>query len=99
MTHSKSSGIPPESVPILWIILISFSMIVIDNSIVFTGLNRIRSELGFTDAGLSWISSIYALFFGGFLLLGARAGDIFGRRKVFISGLVLFSVASLWSAP
>ncbi|WP_018897961.1 MFS transporter [Rhizobium sp. 2MFCol3.1] len=93
--QTTSATIPAKSMPALWIILISFSMIVIDNSIVFTGLNKIQSELGFTDEGLSWISSIYALFFGGFLLLGARAGDLFGRRRVFKAGLVLFSAASL----
>lgn len=91
----KPNEIPRKSMPVLWVILISFAMIVIDNSIVFTGLSKIQSELGFTDEGLSWISSIYALFFGGFLLVGARAGDLFGRRRVFRAGLCIFSIASL----
>jgi EmrB/QacA subfamily drug resistance transporter len=95
MTSTRPAAIPAESRPVLWIILVSFAMIVIDNSIVFTGLNKIQAELGFTDEGLSWISSIYALFFGGFLLVGARAGDLFGRRRVFAIGLFIFSVASL----
>ncbi len=88
-------SIPRESRPVLWIILVSFAMIVVDNSIVFTGLNKIQQELGFTDEGLSWISSIYALTFGGFLLISARAGDLFGRRRVFSLGLLIFSLASL----
>jgi EmrB/QacA subfamily drug resistance transporter len=85
---------PAQSRPILWIILISFSMLVVDNSIVFTGLSKIQSELGFTDEGLSWITSLYALTFGGFLLLGARLGDVFGRRFIFTAGLTVFSVSS-----
>lgn len=80
---------------ILTIILISYFMIVLDNSIVFTGLTRIRTELAFSTAGLSWVQNAYALVFGGLLLLGARAGDILGRRRMFVVGLVIFSVASL----
>lgn len=79
---------------ILAIILMSYVMIVLDISIVITGLPRIHTELGFTDAGLSWVSSAYTLTFGGFLLLGARAGDILGRRCMFIIGLAIFVVAS-----
>lgn len=95
MSTSKRDSIPIESRPVLAIILISFAMIVIDNSIVFTGLSQIQAELGFTDEGLSWISTIYALFFGGFLLVGARAGDLLGRRRIFSVGLIVFSLASL----
>jgi len=80
---------------ILAVILVSYFMIVLDNSIVFTGLTRIREDLGFTTAGLSWVQNAYALVFGGLLLLGARAGDILGRRRMFVIGLVIFSVASL----
>ena len=54
-----------------------------------------REELGFTDAGLSWVQSAYTLAFGGFLLLGARAGDILGRRRMFLIGLMIFTVASV----
>jgi hypothetical protein len=61
---------------ILAVILVSYFMIVLDNSIVFTGLTRIREDLGFSTAGLSWVQNAYALVFGGLLLLGARAGDI-----------------------
>lgn len=80
---------------VLAIILVSYVMIVLDNSIVFTGLQKIHQELGFSDAGLSWVSNAYTLTFGGFLLLGARAGDILGRRRMFVAGVVLFSVSSL----
>jgi len=65
---------------ILAIILLSYVMIVLDTSIVLTGLPNIHRELGFSDAELAWVQSAYTLTFGGFLLLGARAGDILGRR-------------------
>lgn len=78
------------------IMLASYAMIVIDNSIVITGLPSIRDGLGFSAGGLSWVQNAYALAFGGLMLLGARAGDLLGRRRVFIVGLGIFSVASLF---
>jgi EmrB/QacA subfamily drug resistance transporter len=80
---------------ILAIIMASYLMLVIDISIVLTGLPRIQVALGFTPAGLSWIQNAYTLAFGGFLLLGARAGDILGRRRMFVTGLGIFTLASL----
>jgi EmrB/QacA subfamily drug resistance transporter len=80
---------------ILAIILISYVMIVLDISVVLTGLPKIHQELGFTDAGLAWVQSAYTLTFGGFLLLGARAGDILGRRRMFIIGMAIFTLASI----
>ncbi|MEX8518962.1 MAG: MFS transporter [Leptothrix sp. (in: b-proteobacteria)] len=80
---------------LLAIILSSYLMIVLDISIVITGLPKIRASLGFSAAGLSWVHSAYTLAFGGLLLLGARAGDLLGRRRMFISGLGLFTTASL----
>lgn len=80
---------------LLVIVLVSYAMIVIDNSIVITALPTLRAHLGFTAAGLSWVQNAYALSFGGLMLLGARAGDLLGRRRVFVIGLALFSVASL----
>ncbi|MEC5397373.1 MFS transporter [Uliginosibacterium sp. H1] len=80
---------------VLAIIMASYLMIVIDISIVLTGLPRIQTALGFTPAGLSWIQNAYTLAFGGFLLLGARAGDLLGRRRMFMLGLAIFTLASL----
>lgn len=80
---------------VLAIILISYLMIVLDISIVITGLPKIQADLHFSATGLSWVQTAYTLAFGGFLLLGARAGDILGRRRMFIAGLMLFTVASL----
>lgn len=81
--------------PVLTIILVSYFMIVLDISIVITGLPKIRQGLEFSPTGLSWVQNAYTLAFGGLLLLGARAGDILGRRRMFIAGLALFTAASL----
>src|SRR6266851_6615582 len=80
---------------ILAIVLASYLMIVLDISIVITGLPKIRDELGFSATSLSWVQNAYTLAFGGLLLLGARAGDILGRRRMFVVGIALFTVASL----
>jgi EmrB/QacA subfamily drug resistance transporter len=80
---------------ILVIILVSYLMIVLDISIVITALPKMHVGLGFSTTGLSWVQNAYTLAFGGLLLLGARAGDILGRRRMFIWGLALFTAASL----
>jgi MFS family permease len=77
------------------IILVSYLMIVLDISIVITALPKMQTSLGFSATGLSWVQNAYTLAFGGLLLLGARAGDILGRRRMFIWGLALFTIASL----
>src|SRR5918994_2128422 len=69
--------------------------IVLDGTIVNVALPAIQGSLGFSQAGLSWVVNAYLLTFGGFLLLGGRAGDLFGRRRVFAFGLGLFTLASL----
>ncbi|WP_145942765.1 MFS transporter [Corynebacterium glyciniphilum] len=80
---------------ILAIVLVSYFMIVLDNSIIFTGLPQIQAEMGLSPGGLAWAQNAYTLVFGGLLLLGARMGDLLGRRRVFIVGLALFGLASL----
>ena len=72
---------------VLAIIVASYLMIVVDISIVITGLPRIQTSLGFTAAQLSWVTNAYTLAFGGLLLLGARAGDIMGRRRMTAAGV------------
>lgn len=95
MSHQQLNTPATHKTAILCIILVSYVMIVLDISIVLTGLPKIHAELGFSDEGLSWVSTAYTLIFGGFLLLGARAGDIFGRRRMLIIGLAIFAVSSL----
>jgi EmrB/QacA subfamily drug resistance transporter len=86
---------------ILVIIVVTYFMIILDNSIIFTGLPSIQATMAFSPTGLAWVQDAYTLVFGGLLLLGARAGDIVGRRRMFLIGLAVFSVASLLvgSAP
>jgi MFS family permease len=91
----KPAPRPGRHTLLLAIILTSYLMIVLDISIVITGLPKIRESLGFSATGLSWVHSAYTLAFGGLLLLGARAGDLLGRRRMFIVGLGLFTAASL----
>ncbi len=70
-------------------------MVVLDATIVNVALPRIQGALGFSGSGLEWVVNAYALTFGGLLLLGGRAGDILGRRRMFLTGIILFSAASL----
>jgi EmrB/QacA subfamily drug resistance transporter len=72
-------------------------MVVLDIAIVNVALPSIQTDLGFSQENLQWVISAYALFFGGFLLLGGRTADILGRRRLFIVGLLVFSAASLLS--
>lgn len=82
-----------------WLILILLAlaqfMVVLDVSIVNVALPAIQKDFGMTPTSLQWIVTAYTLFFGGFLLLGGRAADLFGRRKIFMIGTVLFTLASL----
>ncbi|WP_054722510.1 MFS transporter [Lacticaseibacillus nasuensis] len=80
---------------VLPIILISYLMILLDNSIVFTSTVKIAADLHMDAQNLAWVTNAYALTFGGLLMLGGRAGDIIGRRRVFISGLTIFTIGSL----
>jgi EmrB/QacA subfamily drug resistance transporter len=72
-------------------------MVVLDIAIVNVALPSIQTDLGFSQENLQWVISAYALFFGGFLLLGGRTADIVGRRRLFVVGLIVFSAASLLS--
>lgn len=70
-------------------------MIVLDATIVNVALPSIREDLGFSESSLVWVVNAYMLTFGGFLLLGGRLGDLYGQRRLFVGGIVLFTVASL----
>src|SRR3954464_9704484 len=80
---------------VLGIILAGYLLILIDVSILMAALPRIHADLGFSPTGLSWAQNAYTLTFGGLLLLGARVGDLLGRRRTFILGIALFTAASL----
>jgi EmrB/QacA subfamily drug resistance transporter len=79
----------------LALILVAAFMVVLDFSIVNVALPSIERELGLTTAVAQWVVTGYAIAFGGLLILGGRAADLLGRRRMFIGGLVLFSLASL----
>jgi EmrB/QacA subfamily drug resistance transporter len=72
-------------------------MVVLDIAIVNVALPSIEVDLGFSQENLQWVISAYALVFGGFLLLGGRAADLLGRRRIFLAGLVVFTLASLFA--
>src|SRR5262249_42832002 len=73
----------------------AFFMVILDAAIVTVALPSIEEKLGFSAQGLQWVVSAYALTFAGLLLLGGRAADLLGRRRVFMAGLVFFTIASL----
>ncbi|CAI7973514.1 Drug resistance transporter, EmrB/QacA family [Frankia sp. Hr75.2] len=70
-------------------------MIIIDTSIVTVALRSIQRDLGFSQSGLAWVVNAYTIAFGGLLLLSGRLGDLLGRKRVFVAGLVLFTGASM----
>ena len=72
-------------------------MVVLDIAIVNVALPAIQTDLGFSQENLQWVISAYALVFGGFLLLGGRAADLLGRRRIFLAGIVVFTAGSLLS--
>ncbi|HWB38570.1 MAG TPA: MFS transporter, partial [Rugosimonospora sp.] len=79
----------------LALIVTSTLMLILDATVMNVALPRIRDDLGFSATSLAWVMSGYTLSFGGLLLLGGRAGDILGRRRVFLAGIALFTLASL----
>jgi EmrB/QacA subfamily drug resistance transporter len=79
----------------LYVLCLGDLMIVLDATIVNVALPSIRADLGFTEESLAWVVNAYLLTFGGFLLLGGRLGDLFGHRRLFLSGITLFTLASL----
>src|SRR6201991_3287136 len=82
-----------------WLVLVLVCMaqfmVVLDGTVVNVALPSIQKDLGLSEANLQWIVNAYTLVFGGFLLLGGRAGDLLGRKRLFLIGLVIFTAASL----
>lgn len=81
--------------PVLALLCVAQFVVVLDVTIVAIALPEIRSDLGFSRAGLQWVVSAYTLVFGGFLMLAGRAADLYGRRRLFVVGLAIFAGASL----
>jgi EmrB/QacA subfamily drug resistance transporter len=89
----RTAGVNPNSV--LAIVAVAQFMVILDTTVVNVALPTIKTDLGFSEQSLSWVLNAYALLFGGFLLLGGRAADRLGRRRLFMAGIALFSGASL----
>jgi EmrB/QacA subfamily drug resistance transporter len=83
--------------PWLTLVVVCFAqfMVILDATVVNVALPSIQTDLGISDSSLQWIVNGYTLLFGGFLLLGGRAADLIGRRRLFVAGVAIFSVASL----
>jgi EmrB/QacA subfamily drug resistance transporter len=78
-----------------WILCLGELMVVLDSTVVNVALPSIREDLGFSEASLAWVVNGYMLTFGGFLLLGGRLGDLYGKRRIFIVGITGFTIASI----
>jgi EmrB/QacA subfamily drug resistance transporter len=93
---TPSSGAPQRRLGLaLAVIATAQLMVVLDATIVNVALPHIQTALGFSGTNLEWVVNAYALAFGGLLLLGGRSGDLLGRRRVFIAGILVFTLASL----
>src|SRR5436309_4758681 len=84
----------PHRWRVLAVVATAFFMTILDVSIVNVALPSIGRSLHFSEANLQWVVTAYAITFGGFLLLGGRSADLFGRRRVFLIGVVVFTGAS-----
>src|SRR5438270_11767594 len=91
---SEEKGAVPAAVALI-VILSAQLMVVLDFSIVNVALPSLQRDLGFSPMGADWVVTAYAITFGGLLMLGGRAGDVLGRRRVLLAGLTAFSIASL----
>jgi EmrB/QacA subfamily drug resistance transporter len=80
----------------LTVLCAAMMMIILDGTIVTVALPTIQRDLGFSSSGLAWVVNAYLIAFGGLLLLAGRLGDLIGGKRVFIAGLVVFTLASLW---
>src|SRR3954451_23698746 len=93
--YSASSPVSTNRWAVLVVVCLAQFMVILDATIVNVALPSIQHGLDFSDADLQWVINSYTLMFGGFLLLGGRAADFFGRRRLFLAGVVVFSGASL----
>lgn len=92
-TSDRTVRVNPNAV--LAVVAVAQFMVVLDTTVVNVALPTIKIDLGFSEQNLSWVLNAYVLVFGGFLLLGGRAADRLGRRRLFVAGIALFSGASL----
>ncbi|MEU7482433.1 MFS transporter [Streptomyces sp. NPDC042319] len=98
-TDPQSSGTTVRKAPPAWAVMLAVCagqfLVVLDVSVVNVAMPSMRSSLGLSELGLQWVVNAYVITFAGFLMLGGRAADLFGRKRVFLIGLALFTAASL----
>jgi MFS family permease len=95
MEENSTRDVPdPRRWWALALLCAAFFMVILDGTIVLVALPSIGADLSFSEQGLQWVVSAYALTFGGLLLLGGRAADLLGRRRVFMTGVFLFTAAT-----
>jgi EmrB/QacA subfamily drug resistance transporter len=97
-TRADSQAVKPYTGPAWLVLALACAcqfMVILDVSIVNVALPAVQRDLGFSETGLAWVVNGYVLAFAGFMLLGGRAADLFGHRRMLVSGLALFSLASL----
>src|SRR3712207_6107462 len=92
---TRSRGPSTNPWVVLVLVCLAQFMVILDATIVNVALPSIQRDLQFSATDLQWVINGYTLVFGGFLLLGGRAADLFGRRRLFLAGVVIFTVASL----
>ena len=95
LTHPRTARLRPSPGALLGVVCLAQFMVILDVSIVNVALPSIRDSLHFSVTGLQWVVNAYTLTFAGFLMLGGRASDLLGRRRVFLAGTALFALASL----
>jgi EmrB/QacA subfamily drug resistance transporter len=95
MTDRANRAGPVNPWIVLVLVCLAQFMVILDATIVNVALPSIQTDLEMSDSNLQWVVNAYALLFGGFLLLGGRAGDLIGRKRVFLFGVIVFTVASL----
>src|SRR6187551_706086 len=102
MTSNSTESVAelrPQSERQRWIALVvlcaGFLMIILDQTIVNVALPSIQSDLHFSQSNLAWVVNAYLIAFGGLLLLAGRLGDLLGRKRIFLTGLTIFTLASL----
>jgi EmrB/QacA subfamily drug resistance transporter len=94
VAHTAASGYPRRWLALAVLAAMQF-MLVLDITVVTVALPKIQHDLGFSHAGLAWVVNGYVLMAGGFLLLGGRLSDLFGRRRLFLAGVIIFGAASV----
>src|SRR4029453_2692303 len=104
LAHGPAAAVKPlapgpvsSARPTLALVLLAVAqfMVFLDETVVNVALPSIKTSLDFTQTGLAWVLDAYILIFGGFLLVGGRMADVFGRRRIFALGVAVFGVASL----